>query len=90
MGREEQISGFITSLVSDVRLRPIHIALSTALCHAWIASQFRQPYSVSRSKLMQACRIHSKATYHKTLRELLTNRTQKLESVMDSGFCFYG
>jgi hypothetical protein len=70
MEREEQISGFINSLVLDVRLRPIHIALSTALCHAWIASQFQQPYSVSRSQLMQACRIHSKATYHKTLRDL--------------------
>ena len=70
MERGEQITGFINSLVSDERLRPIHIALSTALCHAWIASQFQQPYSVSRSQLMQACRIHSKATYHKTLREL--------------------
>src|SRR5258708_9210931 len=70
MERGEQISGFINSLVSDVRLRPIHIALSTALCHAWITSQFQQPYSVSRSQLMQACRIHSKATYHRTLREL--------------------
>ncbi len=70
MERGEQISGFINSLVSDIRLRPIHIALSTALCHAWIASRFQQPYSVSRSQLMQASRIHSKATYHKILREL--------------------
>ena len=70
MERGEQLSVFINSLVSDARLRPIHIALSTALCHAWIASQFQQPYSVSRSQLMQASRIQSKATYHKTLREL--------------------
>ncbi|MBS1543473.1 MAG: hypothetical protein JST14_07560 [Bacteroidetes bacterium] len=70
MERGEQISVFINSLVSDTRLRPIHIALSTALCHIWIRSQFKQPYSVSRSQLMRACRIHSKATYHKTLREL--------------------
>lgn len=70
MERGEQISIFINKLVSDIRLRPIHIALSTALCQAWIQSQFRQQYHVSRSKLMRACRIHSKATYHKTIKEL--------------------
>ncbi len=70
MERAEQISVFISSLVSDTRLRPIHIALSTALCHVWIRSQFRQPYNVSRSQLMSACRIHSKATYHKAIKDL--------------------
>src|SRR5688572_18415166 len=70
MERGVEISEFIGSLVTDDRLRPIHIALSTALCHAWISSQFQQPYSVSRSKLMRASRINSKATYHKTLKEL--------------------
>lgn len=70
MERGEQLSDFINSLVSDTRLRPIHIAQSTALCNARITNQFRQPYNISRSQLTQACRIHSKATYHKTLREL--------------------
>ena len=66
----QQLLHFINRMVSDIRLRPIHIALSTALCHAWIISEFQQTYHVSRRQLMQASRIHSKATYHKTLREL--------------------
>jgi hypothetical protein len=70
MERGEQIFDFINSVVSDARLRPIHIALSTALCQAWITSKFKQTYHVSRRKLMLASRIQSKATYHKTLRDL--------------------
>jgi hypothetical protein len=72
MERGEQIFDFINCVVSDTRLRPIHIALSTALCQAWITSEFQKTYHVSRRRLMQASRIQSKATYHKTLRELQT------------------
>lgn len=70
MEREDQIFNFINSVVSDTRLRPLHIALSTALCQAWITSEFQQTYHVSRRRLMLASRIQSKATYHKILREL--------------------
>lgn len=70
MERVDQLSLYINRMVSDIRLRPIHVALSTALCQAWITSEFQQTYHVSRRKLMQASHIQSKATYHKTLREL--------------------
>jgi hypothetical protein len=64
------LSLFINHVVSDYRLKPVHIALSTALCQAWIASRFQRSYHVSRRKLMKASRILSRATYHKALREL--------------------
>ena len=70
MKRVEQLSLYINRMVSDIRLKPIHVALSTALCQAWIINKFQQPYHVSRRRLMHASHIQSKATYHKTLREL--------------------
>jgi len=70
MERLQQITHYIRTVASDGRLKPIHIALSFALCNGWIASQFQQPYRVSRKGLMQASRIRSKATYHKVIKDL--------------------
>ena len=66
----QQLSLYINRMVLDVRLKPVHISLSVALCHAWIKSEFCQTYNVSRRQLMQASRIQSKAAYHKALRDL--------------------
>jgi hypothetical protein len=68
--RVEQLSLYINRVVWDNRLRPVHLALSTALCQAWISNHFQRTYHVSRRQLMQASHIQSKATYHKALREL--------------------
>lgn len=70
MDRYEKLTNFIDRIVLDTRLKPVHISLSIALCHQWIASKFQRPYRVSRSLLMAASRIRSKATYHKALKEL--------------------
>lgn len=70
MEKVTQLSLYMSRMVWDNRLRPIHIALSTALYHAWISSRFKRTYHVSRRQLMQAAHIQSKATYHKILREL--------------------
>src|SRR5688572_20120617 len=70
MDKYYQLTHFINRMVSDTRLKPVHISLSIALCHSWISSQFQHPYRVSRSILMKASRIRSRATYHKTLKEL--------------------
>lgn len=72
MGRLQQLTNYIKKVTSDARLKPIHIALSLALCDVWIVEQFQQPYRVSRRVLMQASRIRSKATYHKVIKELQT------------------
>lgn len=70
MDRLQQLTNYIKKVTSDARLKPIHIALSLALCDVWIVEQFQQPYRVSRRVLMQASRIRSKATYHKVIKEL--------------------
>lgn len=70
MDKFTQLSCFINRMVSDSRLKPVHISLSLALCHGWIANQFQRSYRVSRSMLMRDSRIRSPATYHKALNEL--------------------
>jgi hypothetical protein len=66
-----QLDRFISSIASDERLKPTHVSLYVALCHAWISSRFQQRYNVSRRQLMMLSRIRSKATYHKTISELI-------------------
>lgn len=70
MERHEKLTLFIERIVSDSRLKPIHISLSIALCQGWVASKYQGQYRVSRRLLMTASRIRSKATYHKALKEL--------------------
>ena len=66
----EQLTRYIHKMVSDERLKPVHLSLSMALCHSWIESRFESPYHVSRRLLMRASHIRSKATYHKAIKEL--------------------
>jgi hypothetical protein len=70
MDRLQQLVGYINKAALDNRLKPVHISLFMALCHAWINSSFRYPCHTSRRRLMNASRIKSKATYHKVIREL--------------------
>lgn len=64
------LTHFIQKVASDNRLKPVHISLSLALCNSWIRSRFQRHYRISRRTLMMAARIRSKATYHKTIKEL--------------------
>lgn len=70
MEQYKRLTHFINRIVSDTRLKPVHISLSIALCHGWVLNCFRRPYRVSRSLLMTASRIRSRATYHKAMKEL--------------------
>jgi hypothetical protein len=71
MEKLDQLSDFINRVVSDERLKPTHVALYVALCHAWITNRFQQRYNVSRRKMMRLSRIKSKSTYHKAISELV-------------------
>jgi len=71
METPNQLGRFISSVASDERLKPTHVSLYVALCHAWITSRFQQCYNVSRRQLMMLSRIRSKTTYHKTISELI-------------------
>src|SRR5690606_40290998 len=70
MDRLQQLTDYFNRVASDNRLKPVHISLFMALCHAWITSNFQCPYHISRRRLMSASRIRSKGTYHKVIREL--------------------
>lgn len=66
----QQLTRFINTVVTDTRLKPVHVLLSLALCHCWMKNRFQRSYRVSRRVLMEASRIRSRATYHKVIREL--------------------
>ena len=70
MDRLQELVTFMHVLASDIRLKPVHISLGVALCHTWVTSGFQNIFQVSRSKLMTASRIQSRATYHKVMKEL--------------------
>lgn len=66
----QQLSDLIEPATSGERLKPTHISLHFALCHIWVVDQFQECYNVSRKQLIRLSRIRSKATYHKTIKEL--------------------
>jgi len=70
MDRLQELMTFMHELASDIRLKPTHISLCLALCHAWLRGDFKNIFQVSRSKLMAASRIQSQATYHKVMKDL--------------------
>ena len=71
MDRLQELMTFILELTADIRLKPTHISLCLALCHAWVRSNFQNIFQVSRSKLMAAAsRNQSRATYHKVMKDL--------------------
>lgn len=70
MDKLQQLASYVKTVASDVRLKPIHISLYTALCSAWIASHYVTPCHVSRKNLMLSSRIRAKATYHRTIKDL--------------------
>jgi hypothetical protein len=70
MGRLQQLTGYIRTVASDVRLKPVHISLYTALCHVWIENHYVTPCHVSRKNLMLSSKIKAKATYHQAIRDL--------------------
>jgi hypothetical protein len=70
MDQYQQLTCHINRVVSDDRLRPVHISFFLALCNKWITNRFESVYHTSRSQLMRASHIRSKATYHKVLKDL--------------------
>jgi hypothetical protein len=61
----------IIRMGSDSRLLSTHISILTAIFICWHHSGFREPFSVTRRKLMAYSKIASIATYHKCIRELI-------------------
>ncbi len=57
-------------LALDDRLNPSHMSLYLSLFQFWNRNHFRNPFHVSRSRVMQLSKISSTATYHKCIRNL--------------------
>jgi len=61
----------VLRLELDGRLLPTHISMLTAICLCWQNNQYREPFSVTRRKLMAFSKVASIATYHKCMQQLI-------------------
>ncbi len=66
----ERLTGFLTIAARDDRLLTSHVYLYLALCSVWMDGGSAEPFSISRRKIMLACKIQGNGTYHKCIREL--------------------
>jgi hypothetical protein len=73
MGTAEQLASFLKLASGNRRFRQSHLSLYSAIlmCHARASSQ--NPFRVSRRELMRHSAIHSFATYHKCLKDLVAH-----------------
>lgn len=68
----QRLNKLLRRVTADEDLMPFHLCLYICLCREWIANQCKNPFSVSRSRLMRMSRIRSRTTYHKIISELKT------------------
>ncbi|WP_288437219.1 hypothetical protein [uncultured Chryseobacterium sp.] len=66
----KHLTAFHEKVAQDDKLNPSHISLYLVLFQFLSFSIFRNPVSISRDEVMQISKIHSKATYHKCLKNL--------------------
>ena len=64
------LNAFFTYLKTDNRLTASHVSLYLALFQYWNFNRFQNPFPVYRNDIMKLCKIGSKNTYHKCIREL--------------------
>lgn len=70
MNKIDQVGDFLLRITSDVKLSASHISICTALCSAWIENGLKNPFRISRKKVMTAAKIKSTSTYHRILKDL--------------------
>lgn len=63
----KKLTQFFNKASADPNLRPTHISLFMALFQYWNQARFPQQINITRDDLMHLSKIHSKATYHKTM-----------------------
>jgi hypothetical protein len=69
MTTSEYLNRFLVIAAKDSRLSPMHMYLYVVLCVIASVGDTGD-FSVSRSKVMQLCKVRSHATYHKYMRAL--------------------
>ncbi|MBC7847738.1 MAG: transcriptional regulator [Flavobacterium sp.] len=66
----KHLTGFFDRIIPDRSLNPTHVSLYIALFQSWNVNRFINPISITRDEVMRICKISSKATYHKCMRDL--------------------
>jgi hypothetical protein len=66
----KHLTGFFDRIIPDRNLNPTHISLYIALFQFWNINRFQNPISITRDEVMRICKISSKATYHKCMKDL--------------------
>ncbi|MDI6047034.1 transcriptional regulator [Flavobacterium yafengii] len=66
----KHLTGFFNKINYETNLNPTHVSLYLALFQCWNVNRFKNPTGISREEIMKASKIHSKATYHKCMKEL--------------------
>lgn len=72
MSNTEHLNSFLHRVTSDVNLTTTHIGVCAALVVTWASNGFKNPFSISRKKLMNAAKIKSTSTYHRIIADLVT------------------
>ncbi len=66
-----EVEQYIDVILNDKRVTAYHCSLFLALIHCWFLNNHVSPFRVTRINLMRLSHIHSLATYHKCLKELI-------------------
>lgn len=70
MNYVRQLNGFFVRMSRDHRMTAYHISLYLALFQHWNANRFNDPFTISRTEVMELARIGSANTYARCMREL--------------------
>jgi hypothetical protein len=66
----KHLTGFFDRIIPERNLNPTHVSLYIALFQFWNINRFQNPISITRDEVMLICKISSKATYHKCMKDL--------------------
>lgn len=70
----KQLTHFFNKSSVDPYFTPTHMSLFMALFQSWNQARFTQQIQIIRDDIMRLSKINSKATYHKAMAFLHTNR----------------
>lgn len=70
----KQLTHFFNKSSVDPNFTPTHMSLFMALFQSWNQARFTQQIQIIRDDIMRLSKINSKATYHKAMAFLHTNR----------------
>lgn len=69
----KQLSRFLVRASKNKRFHQSHLSLYSAILMCYTKFNSQNPFRVSRSELMKHSAIHSFATYHKCMKDLVND-----------------